>query len=1249
MKNQRIVHVTGFVDVTIGVPREVPENAKSLVPPRQQSKRSSTSVGNATRKQVASARCRGPGKPCDPGSRACDAPAGIHTNEDPYNESEESLMRPIYATKRASRTQQTLALTLSLACALVCLGTLCLPSVAAADSAWWHVTSSTRPSHLGPEGVGTVVATVENLGDDPAGGEGSPVKIADVLPAGLKPLAIFGAKWFGNTFQALSCSLPTLTCSLETPLLPYQQMEVRIRVKVETGAASGQLNRVSVSGAGAPPKTVERPIIISEEPTPFGVDDFELAAEQEGGQPTTQAGSHPFQVTGSYLFNQGEETEVQASEGPKPVVSSVGLPKDIDTLVPPGLIGDPTPLPTCTTAQFTRLTDSGQNAEENECPAQTAIGMATVTIDEPFVGYTVIPVPVFNLEPGYGEPARFGFAIPVAHSTIILDTSLRSGPGEDYGITVSSLNTTEQVETMSAQVTFWGVPGDPRHDSTRGWACLDELLGQRHGPCPISDEAHPPAFLTMPTACSGPLSASAEVSSWKDPSTFEATLPPEPLQSLDGCNELPFTPEMSAEPTTDRASAPSGLNVNLDFHDEGLTSAEGLAQSQARDVTVKLPEGVTINPSSGVGLSGCTPADFAKETIGSQPGEGCPNSSKLGTVEVQTPLLSVPIQGSLYIAQPYENPFPEPEHGHSGGTLIALYVVLKNPEKGILIKLAGKVTPNPVTGQLVTAFENNPELSFSHFNFHFREGQQAPLISPPTCGTYTTSAVLTPFSEPAEPLTDLSSFNITAAYDDGPCPAGGLPPFSPQISAGTASNSAGAFSPFDLHLTRTDAEGEISTFSTVLPPGLIGVLTGIPFCPEADIALARSKTGHEEEANPSCPAASELGHTLVGTGVGSVLAYTPGKLYLAGPYDGDPFSLVSVTSAVVGPFDLGTVVIRFGLRIDPRTAQVSVDPTASEPIPTIIKGIVTHVRDIRVYVNRPNFTLNPTSCEPMSISSTLSSNQGQTATVTSRFQAANCANLKFEPKVTLTTAAHASRTDGASLNFKISYPKGPLGTQSWFNEARFVIPKQLPSRLTTLQKACLAHVFETERANCPAASIIGHAIVHTPVLPVPLEGGVYFVSYGGAAFPDAVLVLNGYGVHIELHGNTLIEKGVTSATFRNTPDVPFESIEVTVPTGRYSEFGANLPHEGYDFCGQKLVAPTLFKAQNGLEIHENTPVTVTGCPKAKNKAQLLTAALKACHKKHGTKRASCEKAARKKYSAKAAKHAKKANKTGGHH
>jgi hypothetical protein len=1109
---------------------------------------------------------------------------------------------------------------------LTAISSIVAPEPAAAAQPWWHVSSGSRPTYLPPGGEATIVASIENLGDLQAGSEKSPVKIADVLPAGLKPITIEGSKWFGNRSTALSCTLSALTCALEGAIAPYQQMEVRIRVRVEEGAQTGEENRVAVTGGGAPAAVTQHPITVSEAAVPFGVEDFEMHAEEEGGAPVTQAGSHPFQLTTTFVFNQGAE---KTGGGGKPEVIIPGLPKDIDTLLPPGLIGDPTPLASCSVSQFTHIrTGTGENAEENECPAQTAIGMAAVAVEEPgLVGFTVVTVPVFNLEAAFGEPARLGFVVPISGATVILDAALRSGPGEDYGVTVSSLNTTQQVGTLSAQVSIWGVPGDPRHDSSRGWACLDESENlERHGLCVPSTDKHPPAFLSMPTSCSGPLQASTQVSSWASPSKRQSYFPPEPLQSLDGCNRLPFTPSVSAQPSTNRASAPSGLDFNLDFQNEGLTSAEGLAQSNLKDIAVTLPEGLTINPSAGVGLSGCRPSEYAKETISSQVGEGCPSSSKLGTVEVDTPLLSVPIHGSIYIAQPYENPFD---------SLISLYVVLKNPEKGILIKLAGKVSPNPTTGRLTTTFQGNPPVAFSHFNFHFREGQQAPLITPPTCGAYRTEAQLSSFSEPGSQLEDFSPFQITEGFDGGPCPSG--VPFAPQLQAGMINNNAGSFSPFYLHLTRSDADGEISSFSTNMPPGLSGVIAGIPYCPEAGIAMARGKSGAGEEASPSCPQGSLLGHSLVGAGVGAVLAYTPGKAYLAGPYDGDPFSLVSITSAVVGPFDLGTVVIRFGLRIDPLTAQVSVDPTASEPIPTIIQGIVVHVRDIRVSIDRPDFTLNPTSCNPMAISSTVGSSTGQSAVISSRFQATNCQALKFAPKFSVQTNAKTSKANGASLTTKLSYPPGSLGSYANIARVKVELPKELPSRLTTLQKACTLTQFEKNPAGCPQASFIGHASVRTQLLPTPLTGPAIFVSHGGEAFPSLEIVLQGDGVSIELIGTTLIKGGVTSTTFKSTPDAPFSAFELTLPQGPYSALAANA-----NLCAKKLLMPSEFLAQNGALLKQSTPIAVSGCKKTLTRAQKLAKALKACKKKRGKKRSACERLAHKRFGA--LKKAKKAQK-----
>ena len=442
-----------------------------------------------------------------------------------------------------------------------------------------------------------------------------------------------------------------------------------------------------------------------------------------------------------------------------------------------------------------------------------------------------------------------------------------------------------------------------------------------------------------------------------------------------------------------------------------------------------------------------------------------------------------------------------------------------------------------------------------------------------------------------------------------------------------------SYSPFYLRILREDGEQEITRFSTTLPPGLTGNLSGIPFCPDADIEAARGVSGQREEEHPSCPQASEIGHSLVGAGVGSVLAENPGKIYLAGPYHGAPLSIVSITSAKVGPFDLGTVVIRFALDINPVTAQVEVSGTQSEAIPHILRGIVVHVRDIRVYMDREKFIINPTSCGPLSIMNTIDGAGADPAnpadqvpvTVSTPFEAADCSSLAFKPSFAVSTSGKTSRADGASLTAKLAV-SGALGSQANISRVKVELPERLPSRLPTLQKACTAAQFEANPAGCPPASIIGHARAITPILPVPLEGPAYFVSHGGEGWPSLVVVLQGYGITIDLIGTTFISKaGVTSTTFKTVPDQPVTSFELTLPEGPYSALTAlgNLCSTTKTVTVKKKVTvkvhgrkktitrkvkqtesatlqmPTEFVAQNGAEIRQTTPITVTGCPKAR--------------------------------------------------
>jgi hypothetical protein len=858
--------------------------------------------------------------------------------------------------------------------------------------------------------------------------------------------------------------------------------------------------------------------------------------------------------------------------------------------LPAGYMANNTAVPTC---PYSLLL--GRGAGESECPPDTQLG--TISLD-----LTVVHKPVYSTFPVYnmdvsspGVAAELGFnAIEVTQVLVV-----RVRPA-DTGITVTSPSIEDIGEPHDISVTTWGVPASPEHNAERGRNCYQ--FGAEEGVATCrggGEEVTTPVipFLSNPTSC-GTFTASMTANSWETPeNTTEASTVASP--AVGECERVQFHPSIEAQPSTVSAESPTGLEASL-VVPQTWENPFTISTSNLMNTRFVLPEGVTVNPSAGSGLGSCSEAQYKSETPASVPGEGCPPESKIGSIEIETPVLNEKILGSVYVATPYANPFPEP--GHPGGSLLALYVVAKDPARGIIIKVAGRIEPNPVTGQLTTTFDETPQQPFSKFTLRFFPGATAPLVSPAVCGSYAAQAELTPWSAPLEPrLVSSTPFQITKGVHEGPCPSGGTPPFKPQVISGTNSNSASAYSPFYLRILREDGEQEITRFSTTLPPGLTGNLSGIPFCPDANIEAAKNITGAEEETNPACPQASEIGHTIVSAGVGSVLAQTPGKVYLAGPYHGAPLSIVSITSAKVGPFDLGTVVIRFVLQINPTTAQVEVSANGSDPIPHIIRGIVVHVREIRVYMNRNQFILNPTSCNAMGITNTIDGAGANPAnpadqapvTVNTPFQAADCSSLQFKSSFKVTTSGKTSRANGASLTAKLTVP-GALGTQSNIARVKVDLPKQLPSRLTTLQKACPAAQFNANPAGCPAASFIGHARAITPILPVPLEGPAIFVSHGGEEFPSLIVVLQGYGITINLVATTFIsKKGITSSTFKTVPDQPVTSFELILPQGKFSALAAN-----GNLCASKLAMPTEFIAQNGAVIHESTPISVTGCAPA---------------------------------------------------
>jgi hypothetical protein len=980
-----------------------------------------------------------------------------------------------------------------------------------------------------------------------------------------------------KTQVPLLCSPATVSCTFTGTLPPYESIEIVMTVKVDEGAVSGRDNEVSVAGGGAPSASDRQPVTVSDEPVPFGVESYGMAVEDEGGALDTQAGSHPFQGTFKLALNQ-------TADPYKPP----GLVKDLHFDLPPGLVGNPTPFPQCTDLEFDTFGPS-----ENQCPPDTAMGVASVTLRAPNLGTAVVPV--FNMTPNVGEPARFGFL--AEGNPVILDVSVRTGG--DYGVTVSVDNVTQRVSFLSSRVTLWGVPGDPTHDASRGWECVagGRDREEHTPPCAPLGQVHPLPFLTLPTSCTGPLQTTVAVDSWAAPGSFLAPVAPyEPLQSLDGCNRLPFSSSISVAPDGQQASTPTGLTVGIHIPQDSTLDASGLSESAVKDTTVVLPEGVQISPAGGGELLACSEGQIGFSGVEAGTGlslfaagaAGCPDASKVGTAEITTPLLPEPLVGAVYLAAQDANPF---------GSLVGLYLDVEDRRAGVVAKLAGEVELNEVTGQVVTVFPNSPQVPFEEAKLHFFGSDRAPLSTPPSCGTYTSSASIVPWSGSAQSKST-STFQITSGPDETPCAS--PRPFQPGFQAGTTSVQAGGYSPLTLTMSRPDADQPLGKLSVVLPPGVSAGLRGVKLCEEPQAATGQ------------CPVESQIGTVTASAGLGGdPYSVETGKAYITGPYKGDPFGVDVVVPAVAGPFNLGTEVVRSKVDVDPTDAHLTV---VSDPFPTILDGIPLQLQHVNVTVNRPGFVFNPTSCNPMQLTGELESSEGATANVQTPFQVTNCAALTFKPVFDVSTSAKTSRVQGASLHATLTLPAGSQGTKANVARVKVSLPKQLPSPLKTLQKACTEKVFAENPSNCPKASRVGEATVSTPVLEGPLSGPAYFVSHGGARYPELIIVLTGEdGVTVQVHGETFISKqGITTATFNTVPDVPFSNFELTLPEREYPALTAN-----GNLCKSTLLMPTEIVAQNGAVIKQNTKITVTGCPKTKKTTHKKK---RGKHRAHGKKK-----------------------------
>jgi hypothetical protein len=863
-----------------------------------------------------------------------------------------------------------------------------------------------------------------------------------------------------------------------------------------------------------------------------GPEGFSFTAENQDGSPATEAGTHPYALSAAVNFNLGPESPGQPGV-PFPAADL----RDMRFELPSGLIGNPSALTKCTLAQFntprSSLFEASLSGES--CPDKSQVG--TVAMTSALDGGTTRTFGLFNLTPPPGVAAELGtapFGQPIAFAGQVRNTA-----GE-YGLNVEARNFPQGLAIDGVQVTLWGAPWEVSHDGERGNCLKEAEPGFPWAKCSVGPPKtnRPEAFLTLPTSCAAPLTFKVSADSWQNPGAFidDSSSSPAPTR----CDRISFSTSSFSGPTSNRASSATGFDFNLSQHQEGLTEPEGISGSQVQKAVVSLPEGFTINPSVGAGLGVCTPAQFAAETPTSTPGAGCPNQSKIGTLSVQSPLVIEEtnsfeqiIDGSMYLAQPNNNPFD---------TLIAVYLVARAPN-GIFVKVAGKLVPNQATGQLVATFEGMPQLPYTNLKIHFREGQRAPLATAAACATYTTQVELTPYQTVAaiQPAVEHQNFQfgVSAGVGGGPCPAPGAAPFHPGAEAGSVNSNAGSYSPFYLHLTRADNEQEITSYSATLPPGLLGKIAGVPYCSDADLRAAQANSGIAEQERPSCPAASEIGHTVTGYGLGGVLTYAPGKLYLAGPYHGAPLSIAAVDSALVGPFDLGVIIVRSAIEVNPISAQVSIDSAASDPIPHIIGGIPLHLRDIRVYISKPNFTLNPTSCEPLSVTSTLTGSSPPfanpkdiSASVTDPFHVSNCSSLPFKPKLALKLLGSTKRNSFPALRATLTERAGDAN----IGRAAVALPHAEFLAQNHIRTVCTPKQFAAHA--CPKGSIYGQARAFSPLLAEPLEGPVYLRS-GAHLLPDLVVALAGKdGIEINLAARVDSVRGGMRASFESLPDAP---------------------------------------------------------------------------------------------------------------
>ena len=1046
---------------------------------------------------------------------------------------------------------------------LACLAVSASANAAAPTPApAWDVQSLAAPTNFLPgeeSGEDTYQILAINSGGKAT--DQTPITITDTLPKGLgvKSVELHPPRGNGSGIDE-ACEPPqtvgevtTVSCTVTNALRPADEparlepsnsLYLLIRVKVPANASGTLVNRVQVSGGGAASASIEAENEASTEDAKAGFEEFRSMLTGPDGLPVGEADSHPYEYTTSYAVNM-------ISEGAnRPLIAAGGNLRELEVALPPGLAGNPQSVERCTAQQFnTTFREVGLGA--NECPTGSAVGVVTIQQAEGNGAHETLPL--YNLVPPRGMPAQFGFRY--LEAPIYINTRVRSDG--DYGTTAYLENITEALRVTAVRTTIWGTPWDPSHDTQRG-ICV----GQGKGSCPAEGAPHP--FFRLPSSCADPVLSGISIESWTRPpasasATFEEPAPTE-------CDKPPFEPSIEAKPTTNVADAPSGLHFDLHLPQKENDDPNGLGEADLRDAKVVLPPGFLVNPASADGLTACSLSEigYTGETEGrpsftAQPAN-CPDASKVGTVAIDAPAINHPLPGSVYLAKQGENPF---------NSLLAIYIAVYDPISGVVVKLAGKVSADPATGQLTTTVSSNPQVPFEDFTFDFFEGARAPLRTPSVCGTHTTTTTMRPWTSPAfgPDATPTDSFQTTKAPGGGTCPTNAAQlPNAPRFEAGSQSPIAGAYTPFVVNLSRQDGSQELKGLNLTLPPGMAAKFAGVAECSDAAIASAQAKSGRQEQAAPSCPATSHLGTVTVGAGAGPAPYYVKGNVYLAGPYQGAPLSLAIITPAVAGPFDLGAVVVHAPLLVNPETAQ----GTVKSSFPTILQGIPLDVRSIAVAIDRSQFTLNPTSCEAKAVTGEAISTQGQSVPLSNHFQVGACANLGFKPKLSLKLIGGTKRGAHPSLKATLTYPK--TGGYANIAYAQVALPHSEFLDQGHIGTVCTRVQFAANQ--CPAKSVYGFAKAITPLLDAPLEGPVYLRSSNNQ-LPDLVADLNGQ-VNVVLAGKNDSIHGGLRNTFEAVPDAPVSKFMLTLKGAK-----KGLLQNSTDICVGTHKANVRYIAQNG--------------------------------------------------------------------